>query len=83
MFGRLGIERRASDRRVDAEPLPPEFLALLKLCGGEARASDDVTNTAAYASRIDGRSKSSNGSAAQKNPFARVRQRTEERLHSA
>jgi hypothetical protein len=38
----VATERRAGDRRVDPEELPPEFLAVLLLCGGETRTTDGV-----------------------------------------
>ena len=34
------IERRTRDRRVEPAELSPEFLAVLLLCGGEARTTD-------------------------------------------
>ena len=36
----IAVERRTGDRRVEPTELSPEFLAVLLLCGGEARASD-------------------------------------------
>jgi hypothetical protein len=36
----IAMERRAGDRRVDPGELSPEFLAVLLLCGGEARTPD-------------------------------------------
>ena len=33
------IERRQSERRVD-EPVSPEFLRILEICGGELREGD-------------------------------------------
>ena len=36
----IAIERRAGDRRVDPREPSPEFLAVLLLCGGEARTTD-------------------------------------------
>jgi hypothetical protein len=36
----LSAERRAGDRRVDPEALSREYLAMLRLCGGETRTGD-------------------------------------------
>ena len=34
------IERRRAERRDSDEPLSPEYLRLLEVCGGEIRATD-------------------------------------------
>jgi hypothetical protein len=36
----VAIDRRIGDRRVEPAELSPEFLAVLLLCGGEARTTD-------------------------------------------